>query len=148
MALFIIGLVLLVVGLFLFALALGRGRGLKWAKTINFTTDVAEAKKVVADINTKYQEKISNERAENGSFLIPLSWLFIWVGSMLFFPSFVLLRERYVKQYCDGKFEWEQSAYVNERGEVRPTEGKSLVRVKDFADRKTFYLQRDTTVTQ
>ena len=145
MALFFIGFALILIGLFCLALAIGRGRGLKWAKTINFTTDVAEAKTVVSDINAKYQERISNENGQNGDTLFPLAWFLLWIGIMLFGPSFALLRERYVKQYCDGKYEWEQSAYVNERGEVRPVESKTLVRVKDFADRKTFYLQKDTT---
>ena len=148
MALFFIGLVLIFVGVFLLALAIGKGMGLKWASQINFTTDVREAKDVVNNINKGYQERVSSERTENGSALFPLSWLLIWIGIMLFGPSFALLRERYVKQYCDGKYEWEQVAYVNERGEVRPVESKTLVRVKDFSDRKTFYLQKDTTSTE
>ena len=148
MALFFIGFALIIIGLICVSLAIGRGRGLKWAKTINFTTDVGEAKKVVSDINEKYQERISNENGQNGDTLYPLGWFLIWLGIMLFGPSFALLRERYVKQYCDGKYEWEQSAYVNERGEVRPVESKTLVRVKDLSDRKTFYLQKDTTSTE
>ena len=148
MVLFIIGLVFILVSIFLLALTIGKGMGLKWASKINFTTNVKEAEDVVNDINNNYKKAVSYEKEENGTFLFPLFWFFFCVGIMLFVPSFELLRERYVKQYCDGKYEWEQSAYVNERGEVRPVGTKMLVRVKDFENRKTLYLQRDTTLTE
>ena len=86
MALFFIGFALIIIGLVCVSLAIGRGRGLKWAKTINFTTDVDEAKKVVSDINAKYQERISNENGQNGDTLYPLGWLLLWIGIMPFVP--------------------------------------------------------------
>lgn len=148
MALFIIGLVLLVVGLFLFALALGRGRGLKWASKQKFTTENPNLREAIAEVNNKFQKNVAYEREQNGSVLSALACILIWAGFVMFAPGFSFLREYYVKQYCEGKIVWMEPAYVDDNGEVRPDGHRKLVKVKNISDRRTLYLQKDTTSTE
>ena len=145
MVLFIISLVLLLVGIILICIKIGKDRAFRKVMEFNFTTDTPEAQEAIANLNKNFQVEVRQKIEDNdmgGLFQSGLA--LIWIGFILFLPAVMdSLREYYVKQYCDGKYEWAHSAYVNENGEVRPSDSKTLVRVKDIKDRKTYYLQKD-----
>ena len=145
MVLFIISLVLLLVGTILICIKIGKDRAFRTVEKFNLTTNTPEAKEAIANLNDNFHGKVKKEIEFNndcGLFQIGLALIWLWI--IIFLPAVTFtLREYYVKQYCDGKYEWMHSAYVNEKGEVRSSESKTLVRVKSIKDRKTYYLQMD-----
>lgn len=147
MVLFIIGIVLMVLGIISFVIPAARDNAFKWVQKTNFATNDEKLKPAFKELNDNYQKAISYQREKNGEILYGFAIFLIWLGAIFFAPGLCLLREYYVKQYCDGKIQWVESAYVNDNGEVRPNGHRELIRTKSISDRKTFYLQKDTTAT-
>ena len=131
MALFIIGLVLLALCMVCIAIAI--------TKTI-----VYKATYKVTDLTNPNQDNIRKYITFKRSNIVwePItSLIFGYIGVMFTCCGISDVREHFVKQYDDHIYEWNQSAYVNDSGEVRVDKERYLMKVKEISDRETFYLK-------
>lgn len=131
MTLFIIGLVLLALCMVFIAIPITKI--VVYKATYNTT-----------DINDQNQTDIRayiNFKRNNIGWELVLALMFAYMGIMFTCFSISDVREHFVKQYDDHIYEWNQSAYVNDSGEVKVSRERHLKKVKDISDRKTFYLR-------
>lgn len=131
MTLFIIGLVFLALCMVFIAIPITKI--VVYKATYNTT-----------DINDQNQTGIRayiNFKRNNIGWEFVLALMFAYMGTMFTCFSISDVREHFVKQYDDHIYEWNQSAYVNDSGEVKVSEERHLKKVKDISDRKTFHLQ-------
>lgn len=131
MTLFIIGLVFLVLCLVFIAVPITKT---VIYKAVYNATDISDQNQ--AGIRTYTTLKRNDIGWE---FVLVL--VFAYMGTMFTCFSISDVREHFVKQYDDHIYEWNQSAYVNDSGEVKVSEERHLKKVKDISDRKTFYLR-------
>lgn len=125
MTIFIVGLVLLALCLVFIAISITKA--IIYKRVSKFNKEIYE---VLKQHNTGWE------------LIMALAVGYVGIFFTVYGTSDV--REYFVKQYDDHIYEWNQSAYVNDSGEVKVSKERHLKKVKDISDRKTLYLT-DTT---